>query len=218
MQKKLETRYPVWTKLTTHVQQVLAIIETDMRKLRHDPYELFARMIQPAIWLLIFGQAMAKARAIPTGTFSYLDYMAPGILAQSVLFISIFYGIALIWERDMGILHKILVTPAPRALLVIGRSIAAGIRALSQIFIIYFLSLLLGIHIRWEIPAILGVMAMIVLGGAVFSTLSLIAARSSKSGNDSWALDRYSPCRFSLLAMLYIRWKLCLDGCNHFLL
>ena len=76
----------------------------------------------------------------------------------------------------MGILHKILVTPAPRAILVIGRSIAAGMRALSQIFIIYLLSFLLGIHLRWEILAIFGVIAMIVLGGAVFSTLSLIAA------------------------------------------
>jgi ABC-2 type transport system permease protein len=176
MQNKLETSYPILTKFFLIFQQIAAIVEADMRKLRHDPYELFTRMIQPAIWLLIFGQAMAKARAIPTGEFSYLDYMAPGILAQSVLFISIFYGIALIWERDMGILHKILVTPTPRTILVIGRSIAAGIRAISQIFIIYFLSFLLGIHLRLELSPFLGVIAMVILGGAVFSTLSLIAA------------------------------------------
>lgn len=41
-------------------EQIVAIVETDVRKLRHDPYELLTRMIQPAIWLLIFGQAMAK--------------------------------------------------------------------------------------------------------------------------------------------------------------
>ena len=69
MQKKLETQYPVWTKFTITLQQVFAIVEADIRKLRHDPYELFTRMIQPAIWLLIFGQAMAKAKAIPTGEF-----------------------------------------------------------------------------------------------------------------------------------------------------
>lgn len=92
-------------------------------------------MIQPAIWLLIFGQAMAKARAIPTGSISYLDFMAPGILAQSVLFVSIFFGISLIWERDMGILQKILVSPAPRSVLVIGRAIAAGIRCIPQVYV-----------------------------------------------------------------------------------
>ena len=157
-------------------RQTLAIVEADLRKLRHDPYELFTRMIQPSIWLLIFGQAMARIREAPIGELSYLDYIAPGILAQSVLFISIFYGIALIWERDMGILHKILVTPAPRSALVIGRALAAGIRGLSQIFIVYLLSFFLGIHLRWDFFAFLGVVAVVMLGGAIFSTLSLVVA------------------------------------------
>lgn len=157
-------------------EQIIAIVEADVRKLRHDPFELFTRMIQPSIWLLIFGQAMANAKAIATGNLSYLDFIAPGILAQSILFIAIFYGIALIWERDMGILHKILVSPAPRAVLVIGRAIAAGVRGLSQIFIIYLLSFFLGVNLRWDLLAFIGVMAMVMLGGAIFSTFSLIIA------------------------------------------
>jgi ABC-2 type transport system permease protein len=157
-------------------EQVSAIVEMDVRKLRHDPYELLTRMIQPAVWLLIFGQAMAKTRTIPVEGMSYLDYIAPGILAQSILFISIFFGIALIWERDMGILHKILVTPAPRSILVIGRGIAAGLRGVSQIFMIYFLSFLLNVHIRWDLLAFLGVLTTVMLGGALFSTFSLIVA------------------------------------------
>lgn len=157
-------------------EQISAIVEMDIRKLSHDPYELFTRMIQPAIWLLIFGQAMSKAKAIPTGSLSYLDYIAPGILAQSILFISIFFGISLIWERDMGILQKILVSPAPRSVLVIGRAIAAGIRGISQIFIIYLISFLLGVNVRWDVLAFLGVIATVMLGGAIFSTFSLIIA------------------------------------------
>jgi ABC-2 type transport system permease protein len=176
MPSKSATQFPIWTKLRVSLLQMFAIVEADMRKLRHDPFELFTRMVQPAIWLLIFGQAMAKMRVIPTGELSYLDFMAPGILAQSVLFISIFFSIALIWERDMGVLHKILVTPAPRVLLVLGRSVAAGIRSVSQIFIIYLLSFLLGIHLRFDIPALIGILAMVMLGGAIFATLSLIVA------------------------------------------
>lgn len=157
-------------------RQWTAIVEADLRKLRHDPLELFTRMIQPAIWLLIFGQAMAKTKAIPTGSLSYLDFITPGILAQSILFISIFYGIALIWERDMGVLHKILVSPAPRAILVLGRATAAGLRGVSQIFIVYLLALFLGVHLRWEPAAFIGVIAIVMLGGALFSTFSLIVA------------------------------------------
>jgi ABC-2 type transport system permease protein len=176
MQSKSAQPFQIYNYLVQKTEQVIAIVEADVRKLRHDPSELITRMIQPSIWLLIFGQAMANAKAIPTGEVSYLDFIAPGILAQSILFISIFYGIALIWERDMGVLHKILVTPAPRSILVIGRAIAAGIRGISQIFIIYILSFFLGIDLRLELLPFLGVLVAVMLGGAVFSTLSLIVA------------------------------------------
>src|SRR5258707_767630 len=84
-------------------RQVSAVAEADLRKLIHDPVELFTRMIQPLLWLTIFGQVFARTRAIPTNGVPYLDFMAPGILAQSVLFSAIFFGISLIWERDLGI-------------------------------------------------------------------------------------------------------------------
>jgi ABC-2 type transport system permease protein len=176
MSSKQEQPSRIYNNYLLMCVQISAIVEMDVRKLRHDPYELFTRMIQPTIWLLIFGQAMAKAKTISTGSLSYLDYIAPGILAQSILFISIFFGIALIWERDMGILQKILVSPASRSVLVIGRAIAAGIRGISQIFIIYFLSFLLDIHLRWDFLALVGVVLTVMLGGAVFSTFSLIIA------------------------------------------
>ncbi len=176
MSKKSEGQSHIWTKLRIVLQQTMAIIESDVRKLRHDPFELFTRMIQPAIWLLIFGQTMAKIKAIPISSTSYIDFIAPGILAQSILFIAIFYGIALIWERDMGILQKILVTPAPRWVLVVGRALAAGIRSLSQVFVIYFLSFLLGVHLQFNILSFIGIFAIVMLGGAIFSTLSLIVA------------------------------------------
>jgi ABC-2 type transport system permease protein len=176
MQSKSGRRFHFWTKLAIRLQQCLAIVQADLSKLRHEPFELFMRMIQPAIWLLIFGQAMANARTIPTTGSSYLDYMAPGILAQSILFIGIFYGIALIWERDRGILHKILVSPCPRSLLVLGRSISAGIRGLSQMVVIYLIAFLLGVHLRFSFFSLLGICAIIILSGATFSTLSLLVA------------------------------------------
>lgn len=176
MSNRQGTLFHIWTKFLLALEQTLAIVETDFRKLRHDPYEIFMRMVQPIVWLVIFGQSLAKAKAVNTGNVPYLDFIAPGILAQSMLFISIFYGIALIWERDMGVLHKILVTPTPRVVLVIGRAFAAGSRCLFQVFVVYILSFFLGIQIHWEILPFLGVILTVILGGAIFSTLSLIIA------------------------------------------
>ena len=158
------------------VSKTLTIAEVETRKLRHDPTELFTRAIQPTLWLLVFGQVFTRVRAIPTGNLRYLDFMTPGILAQSVLFISIFYGIAIIWERDLGIIHKFLATPTPRTALVLGKALSAGIRALTQGFIIYVLALLLSVKVDWSPLALLGVVILVLLGAALFSTFSLIIA------------------------------------------
>lgn len=128
------------------------------------------------LWLLVFGQVFGRLKAIPTGNLSYLTFMVPGILAQSVLFIAIFYGINVIWERDLGILQKLMATPAPRSALVLGKAVSAGVRGLSQGVIIYILALLLRIPLRLEALPILGVLGFIILGSALFSTFSLAVA------------------------------------------
>src|SRR3712207_6921929 len=61
---------------------------------------------------------------------TYLEYLTPGILAQSALFIAIFLGIQIIWDRDAGILTKVMVTPTPRAAIVLAKAFSAGVRGL----------------------------------------------------------------------------------------
>ena len=97
----------------------------ELQKLRSDNTELVTRMVQPVLWLLIFGQIFSRIRAIPTGDLTYLEFLTPGILAQSALFVAIFFGIQIIWERDAGILTKVMVTPTPRAAIVMAKAFAA---------------------------------------------------------------------------------------------
>jgi ABC-2 type transport system permease protein len=79
--------------------RVLTFCWVEWSKIRHDGTELYTRAIQPALWLLVFGETFSRLRAIPTGGKPYLDFIAPGVIAQSALFIAIFYGIQIIWER-----------------------------------------------------------------------------------------------------------------------
>ncbi len=163
------------------IEKTLDIAELEVRKLRHDPTELLTRAVQPVLWLVVFGQVFSRVRAIPTGSLRYLDFMAPGILAQSVLFIAIFSGIAIIWERDLGIIHKFLVSPAPRAALVLGKALSAGVRGLSQAVVIYLLALLLGVRMNWHPLALAAVLLTVLLGATLFSAFSLIIACLVKS-------------------------------------
>jgi ABC-2 type transport system permease protein len=154
----------------------VAVAQAEVRKLMRDPTELLSRAIQPVLWLAVFGQVFSQVRGIPTGKLSYLDFMAPGILAQSILFSAIFYGIAIIWERDLGIVHKLLVTPAPRTALVLGKAVAAGLRGLVQAVVVYLVALGLNVGIRWDLGAMVSVALAVFLGSCIFATFSLVIA------------------------------------------
>jgi ABC-2 type transport system permease protein len=161
---------------TGFIEKTFVITEFELRKLRHDFTELVTRALQPALWLLIFGQVFSRSGAMHTGSVPYLDFIAPGILAQSVLFVAIFYGINVIWERDLGIVQKFLASPTPRAALVLGKGFSAGVRTLSQAAVVYGLSLLLGVKLNWNPLALLNVLVIVILAATLFATFSLIIA------------------------------------------
>ncbi|MER5185357.1 ABC transporter permease [Streptomyces sp. NPDC002896] len=156
--------------------RVGAMCTVELQKLRHDRTEIYTRAVQPALWLLIFGQTFTRIKAIPTGGVPYIDYLAPGIIAQSAMFIAIFYGIMIIWERDAGILTKLLVTPTPRSALITGKAFAAGVKALVQAIVVILIAALLGVALTWNPLRLLGVAVAVVLGSAFFSCLSMTIA------------------------------------------
>lgn len=156
--------------------QAFAVADAEMRKLRHDPWELLTRAIQPLLWLLLFGKVMAQVRGLAPGGIPYLDFIAPGILAQSVLFVAIFYGISAIWERDLGVLHRYMVSPTPRSALVLGKALSSSVRGLSQALVIYLCASAMGVALSFGVSNILTTVLLIVLGSGLFSTFSLIVA------------------------------------------
>jgi ABC-2 type transport system permease protein len=163
----------VWRQFPNRVATFCLV---EIQKLRHDRTEIFTRAVQPVLWLLIFGETFTRIHAIPTGGVPYLDFLAPGIIAQSGLFVAIFYGIQIIWERDAGVLTKLLVTPTPRAALIIGKSFAAGIRALAQVVVVLVLSAILGVALTLNPLRILGTFVIVMMGSAFFACLSMTVA------------------------------------------
>ncbi|KAE8763286.1 ABC transporter permease [Georgenia thermotolerans] len=164
---------PGWQVLPS---RVVTFCLVELEKLRHDRTELFTRAVQPALWLLVFGQTFTHLHAIPTGNVPYLDFLAPGIIAQSALFVAIFYGIQIIWDRDAGVLAKLLVTPTPRAALVTGKAFAAGVRALAQAVVVLVLAALLGVALSHNPLDLLGMVVVVMLGSAFFACLSITIA------------------------------------------
>jgi len=156
--------------------RIVALCIVELQKIRHDRTEIYTRAVQPVLWLAIFGETFTRIRAIPTGKVPSLDYLAPGIIAQSAMFIAIFYGIMIIWERDAGVLTKLLVTPTPRTALITGKAFASGTKALIQAIVVLIFAAILGVGMTANPLKLLGVAALVVFGSAFFSCLSMSIA------------------------------------------
>jgi len=169
------------SSLQRSVSSAFTIAEMEARKLRHDSTELWMRTVQPALWLLIFGEVFNAIRGLAPGGFTYIQYIAPGVLAQSVLFIAIFYGITIVWERDVGLLTKLLSTPSPRISVVVGKALAAGVRGIFQGIMIFALALIIGVNLRFDPLDIAGVLLVSVLFAMCFASLSMTLASFLKT-------------------------------------
>jgi ABC-2 type transport system permease protein len=148
----------------------------ELRKLRHDHLDIFTRSVQPLLWLFIFGTALQGNRVLSGGHHDYRAYLAPGVMAQAALFIAIFFGLAVIWERDVGQLQRLLATPIPRLGIVLGKATGACIRALTQAVVLLTVLAVARIAIRWNPLDILGALVLLLLATGGFACLSMILA------------------------------------------
>jgi ABC-2 type transport system permease protein len=163
------------------LRNILVMMELELRRLRHDRTELYTRAIQPILWLVVYGPIMSSVRAIPTGGIPYEGYITPGVLIQSTTFISIFYGLTIVWERDSGILKKLLVTPVSRYAIVIGRSMSAGVRAIFQALIIIPVALLIGVAFVPNLLSFVLAFLIIFFASAGFAAISIFLASFMKT-------------------------------------
>lgn len=154
----------------------LAMAQAEMRKLRHDHLDIVTRSVQPLLWLFIFGTALRHNSALSTGASDYRAYLAPGVMAQAAMFIAIFYGLSVIWERDVGQLQRLLATPLSRSSIVLGKATGACVRALVQALLLLVVLAATGIGVRWTVDGVIGTLALLVLGTASFACMSMLLA------------------------------------------
>jgi ABC-2 type transport system permease protein len=161
---------------------VAAMARTEFQKLRHDQLDLVTRSVQPLLWLFVFGGALsARGGTALAGHTDYRAFIAPGVMAQAAMFIAIFYGLAVIWERDVGQLQRLLATPLPRSAIVLGKATGAATRALVQATILLIVLAVAGIDVIWTVPRVLGALALLVLGTAAFASMSMLVAAGVKN-------------------------------------
>lgn len=163
------------------LRTMLVMVELELRRLSHDRTEIYSRAVQPILWIVVYGPIMSGVRAIPTGDIPYTDFITPGVLIQSTTFVSIFYGLTIVWERESGILKKLLVTPASRYATVIGRSMASGVRAILQALIIVPVAFLIGVRFVPNVLYFISALLIIFFASGGFAAISIVIASFMKT-------------------------------------
>jgi ABC-2 type transport system permease protein len=139
--------------------------------------QIIGSLAQPLLYLLVLGFGFGAVFR-QAGQGSYLQFVAPGVIAMGVLFTSIFSGIGLLWDRQFGFLKETLVAPVPRLMIMAGRTLGGATIAIIQGTLVLIVCMLVGFRPEsWSaVPVALMFMALIAivfaaLGTAIGSTL-----------------------------------------------
>jgi ABC-2 type transport system permease protein len=103
----------------------------EIKRYTRSKAQIIASLGQPLLYLLVLGFGLGPVFARGGGG-SYLQFVAPGVIAMTVLFSSMFSGIALLWDRQFGFLKETLVAPIPRIEIMLGRTCGAATTAMLQ--------------------------------------------------------------------------------------
>jgi ABC-2 type transport system permease protein len=165
-----------------------ALTNRDLRKWYTNPIQLITSLIQPVVWLALFGKALNFGTFLTIqqqqkyfGTSSYFSFLACGMLAFVVLFTSAFSGMSVVFDRRFGFLNKALSTPVARGAIIMGKVLQSVGRSLIQAAIVLVIAIILGMETgHFTAVGIAGAFVIIFLMGTGLSALfTMLALRSS---------------------------------------
>jgi ABC-2 type transport system permease protein len=143
-----------------------------MRNLMREPIWIALMVIQPLIWLLLYGQLFSRVGALRGGASSYIEFLAPGIICMNAFFGGSWSGMAMISDLDRHVIDRFLAAPASRFAIILSQVVRAGIIAVIQALLILLLGLALGVRVHGGVAGWLIVFAAAALLAMTFAGFS----------------------------------------------
>lgn len=175
---------------------LLALTVRELKKWYKQPIQLFMTLIQPVIWMALFGKAFNLSSLAGSagaggsqmfqqlfGTSDYFSYMAVGIISMVVLFTTMFSGMSIVFDRRLGFLSKVLSTPVARSSVVLSKMFAAVTRCVVQVTIVLLAALALGLALYQDfnpLMILLPFAAAVLLAIGLSAIFLAIAVRSRR--------------------------------------
>jgi len=176
-----------------------------LRNLMRQPAWIMISLVQPVVWLLLYGALFRKIVEIPGfGAGSYIDFLTPGVVVMTALFSAGWSGMSLIEDVNRGVIDRFLVSPASRASLVWGIIWQNGIIAVLQAAIIIVLGLIVGAEYPGGVLGLAVLTAAAVLLGAGFGGLSNAIAILSRKEETMIAASNFILLPLTFLSSVFM--------------
>jgi ABC-2 type transport system permease protein len=165
MMQELSAIYIIWLR--------------DMKKFVRSRSRIVSNIAMPFFFLAFLGTGLNSVFSLPGnfGGVSYLDFLAPGIIAMALLFSSMFSGMSVLWDRQFGFLKEILVAPVRRSSIVTGKVLAGMTNGIIQALMILAIALFLGVRITGIAGVLLSVIFIVLISMSFVSLGIAMASR-----------------------------------------
>ncbi|MDG6989925.1 MAG: ABC transporter permease [Nitrososphaerota archaeon] len=200
-----------------------ALTNRDLVKWYKNPIQLVISLVQPVVWLGLFGKAFNISGLIPStvssaavsainlqtfGTTSYFSYLGAGMLAFIILFTAAFSGMSVVWDRRFGFMNKAMSTPVGRGAIVTSKVLQSVVRSLIQAAIVLGIAVALGMDTaNFSVVTLGGTFVMLFLMSFGLSSLFVMLALRSSDWQTQMAIINLLnlPLLFASNAMLPVK-------------
>jgi ABC-2 type transport system permease protein len=157
------------------VRHTWFMVGRQLRNLMREPIWIALLLVQPMVWLLLYGQLFKRVTHLPGGGFgttSYITFLAPAIVIMNAFFGATWSGMAMISDLDRDVLPRFLATPVSRISLVVSQIVRSALIAVIQGAIILLVSIALGVRVHTAVLGWIVVLLAAALMNSAFAGLS----------------------------------------------
>jgi ABC-2 type transport system permease protein len=148
------------------------MIGRQVRNLLRQPIWIVMMLVQPMIWLILYGQLFSKVPALRGGAGSYVEFLAPGVIVMNAFFGATWSGMAMIDDLKRFVIDRFMTTPVSRLSIVLSQIVRAAITAMIQALVILLVGFALGVRVHGGVLGWLVVFAAAALLAAGFGGVS----------------------------------------------
>src|SRR5437763_13598165 len=148
------------------------MVGRQLRNLMREPIWIALLLIQPMIWLLLYGQLFSRVPTLRGGAGSYIEFLLPGIVVMNAFFGGTWSGMAMITDLDRHVVDRFLASPASRLSIVLSQLVRSGLTAAIQAIVLLVVGLALGVRVHGGALGWLVVLLLAALVSMVFAGIS----------------------------------------------